>query len=695
MPEYLSPGVYVEEVDSGIKPIEGVSTSTAGFVGMTRRGPTTGLPVLVTSFSEFQRRFGGHFDFAPAIPNQNYLPFAVDGFFSNGGKRLFIVRVKGTGATAASAVAHGGLITRLRPGADAATGQNKIRPLTLRGIRDGAIVRLRMVKDGVTYESADLTVAANGVNRTTGEVTFTANITVAPAGPTAFEAKATTVFTNVNDLAAAGAPTALAAMFDPRPNTFTIRASDEGSWGKDLVIWAYHESAARADMDSFVSGAVDDNKIRLKSAAGFYVNAWVEIDRGQTKLYRRVRSVDGNVLSLRGPAMVAGDVAPQAPATTTVFATCEFKLVLNYDGVVEQFSGLTLENVPGRYYIDQINNSSNLISITGPAPADTHPFLFPSGGDGVRILLDTGGSDGTPPGDASYVGTDGGPGNRTGIRAMEDIDQVSILAVPGITSQTVQNALIEQCERLMDRFAILDPTPKGGNLAPDINDIQAQRGLYDTKYAALYYPRLIVNNPLADVTMPIPPSGHMAGIYARSDNERGVHKAPANEVVRNILGLEVALTKGEQDILNPSPNNINVLRDFRASGRGLRVWGARCVTSNTSWKYINVRRLFIFLEESLDEGTQWAVFEPNDERLWARVRQSITNFLTRVWRDGALMGVKAEEAFFVKCDRTTMAQDDIDNGRLIIIIGVAPVKPAEFVIIRIGQWAGGSAVQEL
>ena len=182
----------------------------------------------------------------------------------------------------------------------------------------------------------------------------------------------------------------------------------------------------------------------------------------------------------------------------------------------------------------------------------------------------------------------------------------------------------------------------------------------------------------------------MAGIYARSDTERGVHKAPANEVVRGAKKLEFLITKGEHDLLNP--RGVNVIRFF--PGRGIRVWGARTLSSNTLWKYINVRRLFIYIEESIEEGTQWVVFEPNNEKLWARVRATITQFLTRVWRDGALMGTKAEEAFFVKCDRSTMTQDDIDNGRLICVIGIAPVKPAEFVIFRIAQWAGGSAVTE-
>ena len=228
-----------------------------------------------------------------------------------------------------------------------------------------------------------------------------------------------------------------------------------------------------------------------------------------------------------------------------------------------------------------------------------------------------------------------------------------------------------------------------------MSDIQSQRLQFDTKYAAIYYPRLVVDDPLTGNNLTVPPSGHMAGIYAQTDDSRGVWKAPANVVINGILNLELKLSKGDQDILNPEPNNINALRDFTAQGRGLRVYGARCITSYTEWMYINVRRLFIFLEASLDQGTQWAVFEPNDQTLWNRLIQSVSNFLTTVWREGGLMGTTADQAYFVKCGYDTMSQDDIENGRMIMLVGVAPVFPAEFVIIRIGQWAGGSSVQEL
>ena len=695
MPEYLAPGVYVEEVETGIPPIEGVGTSTTGMVGMTRRGPTTGRPLLVTSMADFQRKFGGYFDFstiASAFAGHNALPYAVEGFFANGGRRVYIVRVKAQNAAQSQGTAAGGLTTRLL--ADAAIGQKVIRPATLRGIAKGTKLVLRMIKNSVVTESAAMTV--DKVNRATGDVTLTADLAAAPTGPIAFEAKTTRILTDTKGLKPDGTFDSLAAPGDPAPASLKIKAVDEGSWGDGIDLVARHETAGRVDMDAVLAGnAVDNNKVRLKSGAGFYAGAWVEIDRGDGKLYRKVKAIDGTVITLLGPTIAVADLNPQAPATATALSACEFGLTVTYEGVSEQFSGLTLEKIAGKYAVDRINGISKLITIdTAALPAGTDPFFFPSGGDGLRVALGTGSDGNNPPTDPNYVGTDAGPGLRTGIKALEDIDEVAIMAAPGLTSQTVQNELINQCERLMDRFCILDPKPKNASAGADLKDIQTQRGLYDTKYAALYYPRIVVTDPLSGKELAIPPSGHIAGIYARSDNKGGggVHKAPANEVIQGIVGLEATVNKGEQEILNPL--NINVLRDFRADNRGYRVWGARCLTSLAQWKYVPVRRLFIFLEESIDQGTQWVVFEPNSYPTWNRVKQSVTNFLTTVWREGALFGAKPEEAFFVVCDETTMTQDDIDNGRLIMKIGVAPVKPAEFVIIRIGQWSGGSAVSE-
>lgn len=268
----------------------------------------------------------------------------------------------------------------------------------------------------------------------------------------------------------------------------------------------------------------------------------------------------------------------------------------------------------------------------------------------------------------------------TGLVALDEPPQESVAIVYAPIAYEVaglEQALITHCELNRFRFLILD-SKRGehetGKLDP--------RSKNDTKYAAFYYPWYEEIHPYYGRPVMVPPGGAVAGIYARSDNERGVWKAPANEVVRGAIELEFDISKGQQDVLNP--RGVNVIRLF--PGRGIRVWGARTLSSDPLWKYVNVRRLFIFLEASIYRGAQWVVFEPNNEQLWARVRQTITQFLRTQWRAGALMGLKEEEAFFVKVDRSTMTQDDIDNGRLIVLIGVAPVKPAEFVIFRFAQF---------
>jgi phage tail sheath protein FI len=251
--------------------------------------------------------------------------------------------------------------------------------------------------------------------------------------------------------------------------------------------------------------------------------------------------------------------------------------------------------------------------------------------------------------------------------------------------KAVQTMMIAHCERLADRVAILDAPP---DMTPqEIKKWRMETAGFDTSYAAMYYPWVKVMDPATDQVIQIPPSGHVAGIWARNDNTRGVHKAPANEVVLGAVGLSYQTTKGEQDTLNP--NGVNCIRAF--PGRGIRVWGARTLSSNPSWRYINVRRLFNYVEKSIEGGTQWVVFEPNDRKLWARVRRDVTAFLRLVWRDGALFGSSPSEAFYVKVDDELNPPESRDLGRLIIEIGLAPVKPAEFVIFRISQWAGPGA----
>jgi uncharacterized protein len=285
--------------------------------------------------------------------------------------------------------------------------------------------------------------------------------------------------------------------------------------------------------------------------------------------------------------------------------------------------------------------------------------------------------------DALYIGKDGGPGARTGMKCFDEIDEIALVAAPGVTSPAVHDALLSHCETRKDRFAILDSpeTIQGG-----VDRLSRPR---DSKYGAYYFPWIQVYDPEKGNVF-VPPSGHVAGIYSRTDSERGVHKAPANEIVRGALGLKYNVSKGEQDLLNPK--GINCIRLMQ--GGGIRVWGARTLSSDASWRYINVRRLFIMVETSIERATQWVVFEPNDHRLWKRVQRTISSFLTLIWRNGALMGETPEKAFYVKCDNETNPPEVVDAGQLIVEIGLAPVKPAEFVIFRIGQMPSGGGVSE-
>jgi len=282
---------------------------------------------------------------------------------------------------------------------------------------------------------------------------------------------------------------------------------------------------------------------------------------------------------------------------------------------------------------------------------------------------------------------------RTGMGGLVVAEDITMLVVPDLMAayqqgmidlegvQAVQLAMISHCENMGDRVAVLDSPP--GMKPQEIENWRVNIANYDSSYAALYYPWIRVFDPVAGKSALMPPSGHMAGIWARNDNTRGVHKAPANEVIGGALDVEFQITVGEQDGLNPV--GINCIRAF--PGRGIRVWGARTLSSDPEWRYLNIRRLFNMIEKSIDSGTQWVVFEPNDFSLWQKIVRNVSAFLKMQWRDGALFGATPEEAFFVKCDSETNPQESIDLGMVVTEIGIAPVKPAEFVIFRISQWA--------
>lgn len=285
---------------------------------------------------------------------------------------------------------------------------------------------------------------------------------------------------------------------------------------------------------------------------------------------------------------------------------------------------------------------------------------------------------------------------RTGINGLALAEDVTIVAVPDLVTaatkedgsidlgmwKAVQTALIAHCEQHSNRMALLDPPP---GLGPQqMRDWRADIAQYDSGFAALYYPWIKVDNPTGSngtAEILIPPSGHVAGVWARTDETRGVWKAPANDTIRGVLDVERAITQNEQSILNPI--GINAIRPFGT--RGIRIWGARTLSSDTDWQYLNVRRLFNMVESTILEGTQWAVFEPNDVSLWEGVKRTLSGFLHGLWQDGALFGSTPDQAFFVRCDETTNPPESIDAGKLVVEVGLAPVKPAEFVIFRVSQ----------
>lgn len=397
----------------------------------------------------------------------------------------------------------------------------------------------------------------------------------------------------------------------------------------------------------------------------------------------QVRAID-NTTAGNGITVEVGRATGDSPAPDAFTLT-----VKTADGqTAETFENVTAKK--GRQnVVTVVKAQSKLIELVEPDPASA----LERPPDGPATL--TGATDPLP----STLGADdyvGDSAERTGFSGLEAVDEVTMVCVPDLLAayqrglldldavQAVQLAMIAHCELMGDRIAILDPPP--GLNAQQIKEWRVERAGYDSKYATLYWPWIKVFDPLSGTTISVPPSGHMAGIWGRNDDTRGVHKAPANEIVRGSLAPELQITKPEHDLLNPV--GINCIRFF--PGRGVRVWGARTLSSDPAWRYVNVRRLFNYLEESIMGATQWVVFEPNDDALWAKITRTISAFLVNEWRKGALFGLTPDEAFYVKCDSETNPAEGIDAGQVVCQIGIAPVKPAEFVVFRLAQFSGGT-----
>jgi len=420
--------------------------------------------------------------------------------------------------------------------------------------------------------------------------------------------------------------------------------------------------------------------VRAVGAGSWGTRVWARIDDGTTK----GPAADGSLRPV-GFRLRLAYWANTAPGLQ-LFDLFADAATLPRPTLVEDFDDLVTDVASPDFHETRLRDGSALATLvrTSGVPVDARPA------NGAQALTQSGMDDPNPLTVADYEGelVSGAPRSELqGLAALnrDSYRDVSLVYAPSVGVDIAQ-VIISHCERLQFCFAVID-CDKGVRNALALDPRTA---IQDTQYAAFYYPWLVIADPQTGARRTVPPGGYVLGVYARTDIERGVFKAPANETLRGVLELEFDINDATQDILNPG--GVNVIRQF--PGRGILVWGARTMTSNTLWKYVNVRRLFIFLERSIYEGTQWVVLEPNGKPLWAQVTAAIRLFLRGQWRVGGLLGATEDKAFFVKCDETTMTQDDIDNGRLICEVGIAPVRPAEFVIFRIFQHTARTECQD-
>jgi phage tail sheath protein FI len=632
MPEYLAPGVYVEETSFRNKTIEGVSTSTAAFVGPTRFGPTDGLPEMLTNFADFERIYGSidPLIFGDVGERINHIAQSVRAFFDNGGKRLYVSRAY------IPPTARPGLGDFDPPPGHAHTDLNLLTsmPGSLVTATDDARIIARYPGRGGNIQ-----------------LTFTIR-----RGQNALDV-------------------------GPRANPGGV-SELRGIRQHDIVVV------------NNASGPIDSMSLfRARKVLG--ATTWGLYDDSDTLIRTAADSTltDVRVINFSVEARFESPEPRPGGVRTESWENLSFHP--QHERAYQRYFGRTLATRE-----QELTIPFYVMTRTGAAPNDavapiatlqlllSQPLQRGIPGVWTATAVLSGGDDGSRPVTSTYTGTDAGNNRKSGLLALEDVADVSIVAAPGSSDDTqtavpVALELIRHAEQMRYRIAVIDAPDQTG-----VTGVRQFRARFDSKYAALYYPWVRIIDTVTDREIDLPPSGFVTGIYARNDVEHGVHKAPANEVVRDAIGFEISLNTRQQDALNPE--GINCFRFFE--GRGMRLWGARLATSDPEWKYVNLRRYFAYVERSVDIGTQWVVFENNSELLWANVRSTVEDFLFNEWKSGRLMGVKSEEAYFVRCDRSTMTQNDIDNGRLICLIGIAPMRPAEFVIFRIGQWTASTPV---
>jgi uncharacterized protein len=787
MPTYVTPGVYFERVDNASHAVAELRTDIAGFVGIAQQGPVH-RATKVESWQQFQSLFGSF------IPN-GYLAYAAKAFFENGGERMYVVRVAAPEVTtgtnppggqpadglssivsSVAGFAAGALATLQQTVAASAAGAQPADRLSslvnsVAGFAAGAVVQVlqpapaflawhkvqsidaaaKRIYWDVALESAFLLVPPmtftnshqedrllSAVNPATSTLSWTASISPSFDVNQAIQiqsgrARARGIFYD-----ASGVP------------TLEVQAANPGSWGDSIQLSVSHSSLAATTTSSATQPPGGPYSL-VQSVVGFPQYSVVKIYQTRSPSpvidYRTVTLVDtaSNILQWDAPLPASLDFTKPIS-----FETVEFSLTVYVSGSAKEiFTGLSLNSKHSRYVGKVVNPQKDALaaqkqvglpslyvrvkdlSSASPYPANLPDPNAPQLDSGVLDLA--GGRDGIAA--LQMMDFTGNPGSarKWGIRSMEDVDEISIVAVPDILIEPapptqyapvvtkppdpclprvavpqiapppppppseaapsftldqicqVQQALVQHCQDMQFRFAILDPPDFGfPKLRVDLGEVQSWRQRFDTMYAALYYPWVLVRDPLElgnSVVRRVPPSGHVAGVYASSDLAVGVHKAPANVVLQWAQDLTNDVTSEMQGFLNPL--DVDCIRSF--SGRGMRVYGARTLSSDLSWRFINVRRLLFMIEHALLISMQWVVFEPNNVHLWHLLRVSISSFLEGEWRKGAFAGNSAEESFYVKCDETNNPTATTALGELFVEIGVAPVLPAEFVVFRIGR----------
>lgn len=734
MSEYLAPGVFVEEVSFRSKSIEGVGTSVCGMLGPTRFGPVRGTPEVITSYGEFEKIFG---DLAPLeipVPGEenpqkeiNYSALAVRAFFENGGKQLYFIRI----------IAGGNDSDAYGSGGSAAVAQSKASAsinFSARYPGSGGNLDLQVVWQDQenlfrsrSYASFDQ-IPENAEGAITIKNVAKADFISDPsfdAGKfplkslTALVKKTADGFEFLEDT-----KKEVIAKDEVEPTTLVSQVST-GIKKESLVARSFEFKHVLIASPAVGAAKADTTFELVLNSKDEKLTRFIVEEPIETAIFRGVFVGEKSLkILVKGEAEGSQELKEVPLALFAAFSSKvkSFNLQRQFSlvairrkkrekksdekigvGEVIYASPLLSLNKDDSNFIDKVfarDPQKKLDQLTLPIVCNVDPesitlfkdfyTLF----DGAalnpadtlteprHIVVLERGDDGDYPQAVDYNGETDEKG-PTGFAALEDVEDVSIVATPAaaLLAKTSHQAIVlemeKHCLKMRYRFGLVDA---GKDMS--VAEVQEFRSNFDSSRMALYHPWVVIPDPTGvKETVDVPPSGFIAGIYARTDVDRGVHKAPANTPVLGALRFSQNINKFQQELLNPK--HINCLRSF--SGRGHQVWGGRTLSSDPEWKYVNVRRYFLYLERSIEKGTQWAVFEPNGERLWANVVTTIESFLFNEWKNGRLLGSKPSAAYFVRCDRTTMSQNDLDNGRLICEVGVAPLTPAEFVIFRIGQ----------